>query len=211
MIIKLKDEYSSEEEIRLAIAEYNKDKKSEDKKRYCSYFNSFTRKRMYVSCTVQQFYDWRNMIREEHRQRELESRCVVPSEKYNCMVHCMEDCEHCPYGKLHRDKNVSIDENFEKYELELVDEDQPDILTSLIEDEREKEMWYEISLLDEESQQILKLFNQGLSDAEISNELHLKRSTVQYKRKVLIEDLKNKLKNFLWFFGRHKTNLPFDF
>ena len=197
MLTNLKDEYSSKEEIRLAIAEYNKDKKPEDEKRYCSYFNSFTRKRMYVPCTVQQFYDWRNMIREEHRQRELESRCVVPSEKYNCMVHCMEDCEHCPYGKLQRDKNVSLDKNFDKYDLELADESKPDMLTELIENQREEAMWYEISLLDEESQQILKLFNQGLSDAEIGNELHLKRSTVQYKRKVLIEDLKNKLKNFL--------------
>ena len=71
------------------------------------------------------------------------------------------------------------------------------MLTELIENQREEAMWYEISLLDEESQQILKLFNQGLSDADIGNELHLKRSTVQYKRKVLIEDLKNKLKNFL--------------
>jgi len=197
MLTNLKDEYSSKEEIRLAIAEYNKDKKPEDEKRYCSYFNSFTRKRMYVPCTVQQFYDWRNMIREEHRQRELESRCVVPSEKYNCMVHCMEDCEHCPYGKLQRDKNVSLDKNFDKYDLELADESKPDMLTELIENQREEALWYEISLLDEESQQILKLFNKGLSDAEIGNELHIKRSTVQYKRKVLIEDLKNKLKNFL--------------
>lgn len=192
----LKEEYASEVECRSAIESYNQ-RHPEDHKCYCSYLNSFTRKRMYVPCTPEQFYSWRNMISEEHRQRELESRCIVPSEKYNCMVHCMEDCEHCPYGKLHRDKNVSLDENLEKYDLELPDESQPDMLTELIENQREEAMWYEISLLDEESQQILKLFNQGLSDADIGNELHLKRSTVQYKRKVLIEDLKNKLKNFL--------------
>ena len=71
MNYQLKDEYSSEEEIKLAIAEYNKGKKSEEEMRYCSYYNSYTRKRMYVPCTIEYFHAWRNMYAEEHRKRDM--------------------------------------------------------------------------------------------------------------------------------------------
>src|SRR5574344_1301295 len=74
MTKKFKEEYSSEEEIKKAIAEYNQDKSPEEEMRYCSYFNSITRKRMYVPCTIEYFYAWRNMLAEERRQRDNESR-----------------------------------------------------------------------------------------------------------------------------------------
>lgn len=60
MLISLLDEYFSEEECKKAIEEYNKDKSPDEELRYCSYFNSLTDKRMYVPCTKEYFYLWRN-------------------------------------------------------------------------------------------------------------------------------------------------------
>jgi len=191
----LKEEYASEEECKKAVEAYNQSH-PEDEKRYISYHNSWTNKRMYVPCTIEQFFNWRNMLVLEHRKRDHESRCVVMSGKYKCLVRCLEDCEHCPYGKEHREgKPLSLDQAYEDYELEVADDSEGDMLEKIIEEKREQAMWYEISLLDEQSQQILQLFSQGLSDSEIGERLELKRTTVQYKRTCLIDDLRKKLKN----------------
>lgn len=191
----LKEEYLSEAECKAAIKNYNS-KNPHDKKYYLSYFNSYTRKRMYVPCTQQQFFDWRNTLAEERKQHRRETRCIVPSEKYNCFILCDKDCRDCPQGKLYKDRYVSIDRNCEKFEFEIVDESQPDILSQLIDEDLIKALKREISLLDAESQRILILHSQKWSDGKIGDELGIPRSTVQYKKTVAIEKLRNKLKDF---------------
>ena len=191
---KLKDEYSSEEEIKEAIAEYNKDKKPEDEMRYCSYFNSIKRKRMYVPCTIQFFYDWRNMLAEEKRQRDNESRCLVPSERYSYMKRCQEDCNNCPFSKTHRDgKPLSLDRFLEDNNYEITDIHTDTPHEAFIKSEREEALKSELSLLDEESQMILNLFNDGYTDDQIGKAMGLKRSTVQYKKSSLIKMLREKI------------------
>jgi RNA polymerase sigma factor (sigma-70 family) len=198
MLTNLKDEYSSEAEIRLAIAEYNKDKKPEEDMRYCSYFNSITRKRMYVPCTIEYFHSWRNMLAEEHRQRDNESRCLVPSERYSYMKRCQEDCNNCPFGKTHRDgKSLSLDQFLEDNNYEMADIHTDTPHDALIKSEREEALERELSLLDEESRMILNLFNDGCTDDEIGKAMGLKRSTVQYKKSSLIKTLQEKLKDYI--------------
>src|SRR5574344_1623220 len=198
MIIKLKEEYSSEEEIKKAIAEYNQDKSPEEEMRYCSYFNGITRKRMYVPCTIEYFYAWRNMLAEERRQRDNESRCLVPSERYSYMKRCQEDCNHCPFGKTHRDgKPLSLDQFVEDNNYEMADIHTNTPYEALIMSERDEALERELSLLDEESRMILNLFNDGYTDDEIGKVMGLKRSTVQYKKSCLIKTLKEKLNNFI--------------
>lgn len=198
MLTKLKEEYSSEKEIKKAIAEYNKGKMTEEEMRYCSYFNSITRKRMYVPCTIEYFYAWRNMLAEERRQRDNESRCLVPSERYSYMKRCQEDCNHCPFGKTHRDgKPLSLDQFLEDNNYEMADTRTDTPHDALIKSEREEALERELSLLDEKSRMILNLFNDGYTDDEIGKAMGLKRSTVQYKKLSLIKTLQEKLKNFI--------------
>lgn len=193
----LKDEYSSEEECKNAIAKFNEGRHPEDEMRYCFYFNGITRKRMYVPCTIEYFFKWRNMLAEEHRKRDLETRCLVPSERYHYMKKCMEDCSHCPYGKDHRDGTpLSLDRFLEENNYEIADELHTSPLDEILEEERSTALAHELALLDEESQRILELFNKGYTDAEIGEMLGLKRSTVQYRKACLIEDLRKKLKKF---------------
>ena len=192
-----KDEYANEEECKAAIARFNEGKAPEDEMRYCSYFNVITRKRMYVPCSIEYFHSWRNMMAEEHRKRDLESRCLVPSERYSYLKKCMADCSQCPYGKDHRDGSpLSLDKFAEDNDYEIADELHTSPLEDIIEDQRREALAEAIALLDEESQQILGLFNKGYTDAEIGEMLGLKRSTVQYRKTTLIEDLRKKLKNF---------------
>jgi len=197
MLTNLKDEYFSEAEIRLAIAEYNKDKMPEEEMRYCSYFNSITRKRMYVPCTIEYFHAWRNMLAEEHRQMDNESRCLVPSERYSYMKRCQEDCNNCPFGKTHKDgKPLSLDKFLEDNNYEMADTLTDTPHEAFIKSEREKALERELSLLDEESRMILNLFNDGCTDDEIGKAMGLKRSTVQYKKSSLIKTLQEKLINY---------------
>lgn len=47
--------------------------------------------------------------------------------------------------------------------------------------------------LDETSKKVLELFNEGYTDAQIGKALNIKRSTVQYRKAILIKRLKEKL------------------
>lgn len=198
MNYQLKDEYSSEEEIKLVIAEYNKGKKPEEKMRYCSYYNSYTRKRMYVPCTIEYFHAWRNMHAEERRKRDMESRCLVPSERYSYMKRCMEDCSQCPFGKTHRDgKPLSLDQFIEDYNFEMADMNSESPHEVMMKSELEEAIEHEVSQLDEKNQQLLDLFKNGYTDDEIGKIMGLKRSTVQYRKTSLFKLLREKLKNFI--------------
>ena len=209
--IHLKPEYSSEIEIRQDLAEFNKGKSPDEQLNYCSYLNSFTNKRMYVPCTQEYFYAWRNMMEEEHRKRWEKSRCFIYSDYHkDTQVLCRKgDCENCP----HKDKTryrqngeiflpgdevvnggiLSLEQHYEQYGFEPVD-------TSYLDDEEKERndelmdfIWNEIAQLDEISQKIMKFFDDGLSDAQIGEKLGLKRSTVQYKKSKIIELLKGKV------------------
>lgn len=197
MTHNLNDEYSSEEECSKAVEEYNKAKSSnEEELRYCSYLNSLTGKRMYVPCTKEYFYFWRNELAEEHRKRDLESRCLVPSERYKQFKKCIEDCSSCPYGKEHRDgAAISFDSITEKYG-DIIQDNSPSIQEKLIENELIDVLNAEISKLDQTSQIILQMFSDGYTDEEIGSSLNMKRSTVQYQKTRLFKLLREKLKDF---------------
>ena len=51
----------------------------------------------------------------------------------------------------------------------------------------------EMNQLDETSKKALELFNEGYTDAQIGAALNMKRSTVQYRKAILIKRLKEKL------------------
>ena len=173
--IILKSEYTSKDECKAAIAKYNEGRLPEEEMRYCSYFNTITRKRMYTPCSIGCFHAWRNMVAEEHRKREVETRCLISSERYSYLKRCMEDCSKCPYGKDHRDGTpLSLEKFVEEDGYEIEDELHTSPLESIIEEERKKALAREMSLLDEESRQVLILFNKGYTDAEIGELLGLK-------------------------------------
>lgn len=193
----LKEEYASEEACKAAIAKFNEGKKPEEEMRYCSYFNSIKQKRMYVPCSIEYFYAWRNMMAEEHRVRDLESRCLVPSERYSYFKKCMEDCSNCPYKKDKRDgSTLSLDKFAEENNYEVPNDSQLSPLEYAIEQERQEALNHAIAELSEEDLQVLNFIKEGYTDEEIGKALGLKRTTAQYRKNRVIETLRKKLKNY---------------
>jgi hypothetical protein len=192
----LKDEYLSEAECKEAIKNYNS-KNPHDKKYYLSYFNSYTRKRMYVPCTQQQFFDWRNMASQEFKLRDRSTRCWIYSEDGTRRHKCRYKCSECPYGKDERDiKFVSIDRLHDEYGYELRDEKSESPLDAAIKAELIAELHRLISLLKESDQVIIKLVLEGCSDTEISHKLNRPRTTIRDRRNKIFNDLKTQLKDF---------------
>lgn len=190
----LKNEYASEAECKNAVNEFNKDKAPDEEIRYCSYFNELTNKRMYVPCSISYFYAWRNMLAEEHRKRDLESRCLIPSERYSYQKRCTEDCSRCPYGKSHREgEPFSLDKAIEENSNGITVATTKSPYDVVLELEQHETLAREMNQLDETSKKVLELFNEGYTDAQIGAALNMKRSTVQYRKAILIKRLKEKL------------------
>lgn len=197
----LEEEYDSREKVEAALAEFNEGKSGEEKLYYCRYKHALTGKWMYVPCTKKQFEDWRAMCRDEAKRIDLESRCIVPSERYG-LKRCMEDCDRCPYGKLKREGNpLSLDYSYENEEgdeftLEIEDES-PSIVETLEKEEILNELKRLLNELDDDDRKIVELFNLNKSDSEIAAIIHSKKTTVQYRRTKIFESLKIKLEKFL--------------
>ncbi len=190
----LKNEYASKAECKNAVNEFNKDKTPDEEMRYCSYFNELTNKRMYVPCSISYFYAWRNMLAEEHRKRDLESRCLIPSERYSYQKRCTEDCSRCPYGKSHREGGpLSLDKAIEENSNGITVATTKSPYDVVLELEQHETLAREMNQLDETSKKVLELFNEGYTDAQIGKALNIKRSTVQYRKAILIKRLKEKL------------------
>lgn len=122
----------------------------------------------FVPCTEMYFHKHRNENRNEKRRNDTYRK-------------------NCP---------ISTDSLLDDYEFEFAD-------LSYEEDrEREQEQEVEnyilnlISEFSEKDQLILKLFNDGHTDASIAAIINKARSTVQEKRVKLVNELKEKLKKF---------------
>ncbi|MFA6834246.1 MAG: hypothetical protein WCR14_06160 [Bacteroidaceae bacterium] len=198
---ELLEEYDSREKVEAALAEVNKGKSENEKLYYCRYKHSLTGKWMYVPCSKKQFEDWRAMCRDEAKRIDLETRCVVPSKRYG-WKRCMENCDNCPYGKLKREGNAkSLDylyENSDGDEFELEIEDaSPSVVEIVEKEELYKLLKRLLNELDEYDRKIIELFELNKSDSEIAIVLHSKKSTIQYRRIKIFNELKIKLEKYM--------------
>lgn len=176
---------------------------------YCVSFEDQDGDTRWCECTKEYFeWDWKQK-REERRKIDELTRCLIPSEKYG-LVKCRHKCDECPY-KRREDKStgqvyyepyertgglVSLEFMNEEYEYEFVDENTDSAEDAAIKQAYSDALQYELSNLDEMDRKIIELFSCGRSDFEIAEELHSKKSTIQYKRNRIIEHLREKLKNF---------------
>ena len=193
---ELKEIYASEKEAKEAIDEFNQGKAKVDCKFYIAYKDLFLNANVYLIVDYEFFRNYQNMEREERRQRDIESRCLLHSQKYG-FKKCMEDCNSCPYGKVRRDgKSLSLDWAYtnskgEEYYLEIEDE------SSSI-DEDEELLNQLLDTLDgEEDKYIMKMYREGYPDQEIADELGKPRRTITDRKNKIIKNLKNKSAKWL--------------
>jgi hypothetical protein len=147
----------------------------------------------FTPCTEAYFHLHRNDERNERRRKDLESRCMIPSEKFG-LVKCRSDCRVCP--KVRDGHPVSIDYMRETYDLEFADGSHEAERERLQEQERADLVWRLVDELDPPDQTILKLFNEGNTDAAIAEIIRKSRSMVQERRTKLIDMIKEKMKKY---------------
>jgi len=147
----------------------------------------------FIPCTEEYFHWYRNEQRNERRRKDTESRCMVPSEKFG-LVKCREDCSVCPHVRT--GFPISMDYMYDNYEFEFADgsyeaeqhkeseQHQANLVCSLVDE------------LETTDQLIIKLFNEGKTDAAIAEIVKKSRSMVQMRRVQLINLLKEKIKKY---------------
>lgn len=157
--------YYDLEELKKKIAEGLYDEFGNKLTNWVSYEDR-DKKYVYVPCTEEYFHKHRNENRNEQR-REQRWRSQTP---------------------------VSLDALRENYEFEFSDHSYERDIEQENEQEKKDLIWELVSEFNDKDQLILKLFNDGYSDAEIAEVLNRARSTIQEKRIKLINELKKKYK-----------------
>ena len=147
----------------------------------------------FAPCKEAYFHSHRNEERNERRRKDLESRCMIPSEKFG-LVKCRSDCSLCP--KIRDGHPLSIDYMRENYDFDFPDVSFEAEQETNREQEQRDYIWNAVAEFDPADQKILKLFNEGKTDAAIAEELNKSRSRIQERRVQLIELLKEKMKKF---------------
>lgn len=132
--------------------------------------------------------DW-----NEWKRKERTSRCQISNENGG-VKRCDNKCKSCNY--LRSGQMISLDELNEKYEFELVDSS-PTIIDQINEKERNDALETAISELDSTDKEIIKMFSLGYSEREIAKELQLPRTTISYRKKDIIENLREKLQHLM--------------
>lgn len=201
--------FTSEEEIKAALAEYNQDKPEEKHLYYCSYYDSCEDKRFYIVCTKEYFYAWRNMIREEHQKKFEDSRCQIISDRYkNTWILCRhKDCATCPHknkvrirpnGKVFSPGDeidfgniLSIDRAVEDYKYELPED--KNVFYSE-EDPAIETLNRVLKTLCKMDRKIINLYYyKKKTDKEIADILNEPKSTITSRRNVILKEIE---KNF---------------
>lgn len=146
---------------------------------------------------TKELYEWdRNERRKENQYKDRRSRCMVPSKKYGLKI-CECNCDECPFGLDKRIPSTeSMDYLYDNYEMEFADKAQPSIVEVIIKEERDRALEIAVSNIKPEDRIIIELFKKDYTDDQIASEIGEKRSTVQYRRQRIFDELREQLKDF---------------
>ena len=156
----------------------------------CYYIDLEFTGRIYV--TKEMYHEYMREEWAEWKRNERSTRCQVSSENGG-VKRCDKNCSECPHFRNGR--AVSIDELYERYEMEIADQSQS-IIDKMVEEERNAALWNAIAELEPTDQKIMKLFSEGMSERDISDVLNIPRTTISYRKKVSFDILREKLKDY---------------
>jgi hypothetical protein len=126
-------------------------------------------------------------LESEARTERRRERCVIAGKR------CNEDCSQCPFPRTGR--AISMEEQFEKYELEYADQSES-IVDSLAQEELIDAMLREIGALPKEDQTLLRLLAAGHSTRSIARAVGKPHRTVWDRIHKLTESLREKLEPY---------------
>jgi len=123
------------------------------------------KKYVYVPCTEEYFHCDRNEKRNDER-REIAAK------------------KRCP---------ISIDQMYEDHDFEYADNSYYENQEREREQEVSDLIWSLVAEFDPIDQEIIRLYNEGHTDSYISQQVNMPRSTIQWRKRMVIELLKEKM------------------
>ena len=134
----------------------------------------------------------------ESKREEREKRCIIPSKRNGMTKRCRGICSECPYFHSGKDTygTVSLDSLYDKYEWEPTLHEES-VLDKLIREEQINAMYEAIDKLEDEiDRRIINLLLEDFSERKIAEVIGMSQKGVNKRKAKIIEDLKEKLKNF---------------
>lgn len=178
------------------LAVFNAARPESERLYYIAYWHSLKERWVWFICEKDFCYKWRNLVRNENRRRDTESRCVFPSLHFNEWKKCRAKCSECPYGKAARDKQFTSLENLQEKGEQAADPSysmEDELIDGIDKRRMSKKLGKELALLEETDREILLLFSKGYSDPKIAEKLGKNRFWVLRRRNALFARLKEKL------------------
>lgn len=126
-------------------------------------------------------------IEAAERKERLRTRCIIAGKR------CQGDCSECPHPRT--GAPMSIEEQFEKYELEYADQSEQ-IVERLAQEELVEALWREIGTLSEGERRILLMYADGMSTHSIAKAIGKPQRTVYDNLQSLLKKLRAKLEPY---------------
>jgi DNA-directed RNA polymerase specialized sigma24 family protein len=138
-----------------------------------------------VEVSEQVYREYKRLLWREHKRKERVSRCSLGSRR------CTDDCKNCQY--LREGTPLSLDTMFSDG-LDVADE-------SCLEDVIELKMKIEalrdaLNNLGPADRDIITGFANGESDRKIAERLNRPQTTISYRRKLILKQLRRELKDW---------------
>lgn len=143
-----------------------------------------------VSVTEKVYRAYKGPLWKEHKRQERERRCFLGTHR------CMANCEECPKYRAWKDTYG------EPYSIEKMDADGLEIQDDYsLEDEVIHRMLNEalhnaVDELPQVDREIIILYANKVGTREIAKKVHMPQSTVSYREKIILKQLRNKLKDW---------------
>ena len=123
----------------------------------------------------------------ERKREDREKRCIGAGGH-----RCMNDCSECPH--LRNGKPLSLEKMQEDYNYDLpASIDIPDLIAYQI---LLEELAKVLAELSDEDRIIATMISQGKSERDIAAVLNIPRTTLSYRKNILLDQLKKQLEDF---------------
>lgn len=138
-----------------------------------------------VEVSEQIYHEYKRSLWREHKRKERASRCYLGNKR------CTGDCKTCQY--LREGAPLSLDTMFDDG-LDVAD---GSCLEDVIELKMKIKILHEaLNNLDPADRDIITLFAERNSDRKISEKLDRPQTTISYRRKVNLKQLRKYLKDW---------------
>ena len=131
----------------------------------------------------------------DSKQKELENKCIIPSERNGMVKRCRKSCKECPY--YHSGKNsygiASLDELMESYEWEPISNEYTPLENAIHQIQKEL-MYKEFSKLEDKLDKlIIELTLSGLTERQIAATINVPQTTINSRKIKIIKQIKKNL------------------